>query len=114
MRAENLAALGVVDLGYINPNPTSADLLAELRPDVDVKGNKYEQNNRPDFARERQVVESYGDRAVFSSGDVVFSSTQLIENMDQNPTSICSARQNASCVPPATISIAAHPTSPGR
>ena len=84
MRAENLAALEVVDLVYINPNPTSADLLAELRPDVYVKGKEYEQNNRPDFARERQVVESYGGRVVFSSGDVVFSSTQLIENMGQD------------------------------
>lgn len=96
MRAENLAALEVVDLVYVNPNPTSADLLADLRPDVYVKGKEYEQNNRPDFARERQVVESYGGRVVFSSGDVVFSSTQLIESIGQD-ASLETERLKAVC-----------------
>jgi len=84
LRAENLAALEVVDLVYIDPHPTAAQLLAELRPDVYVKGREYELNSRPDFIAERQIVESYGGRVVFSSGDVVFSSTQLIESLGQN------------------------------
>ncbi|MBP7933243.1 MAG: hypothetical protein KA354_01230 [Phycisphaerae bacterium] len=42
----------------------------ELRPDVYVKGKEYEQNNRPDFARERQVVESHGGRFVSNCSPV--------------------------------------------
>jgi len=83
LRAENLAALELVDLVYLDPHPTAVELLAELRPDVYVKGREYEQNDQPDFVDERQIVESYGGRVVFSSGDVVFSSTQLIESLGE-------------------------------
>src|SRR5690606_40620049 len=79
MRAENLAALSCVDLVYINPEPTAAELLAELRPDIYVKGSEYEQSNDPGFLRERDIVLGYGGRVVFSSGDVVFSSSRLLE-----------------------------------
>jgi len=81
LRAENLAALEVVDLVYIDPAPTAASLLAELRPDVYVKGREYATGHHPDFAEERRIVEHYGGRVVFSSGEVVFSSTALIETL---------------------------------
>ena len=61
-----------------------------------VKGREYEQNDRPDFTRERQIVESYGGRVVFSSGDVVFSSTQLIESLVTDPD-LENARLKAIC-----------------
>ena len=71
LRAENLAALEVVDLVYINPQPTAVDLLAELRPDIYVKGREYAGSLSPDFTAEREVIERHGGRVVFSSGDVV-------------------------------------------
>ncbi|MCB9848597.1 MAG: adenylyltransferase/cytidyltransferase family protein [Phycisphaeraceae bacterium] len=82
LRAESLAALDCVDFVHVDHHPTAADLLAETRPDVYIKGREYETNLDPRFAREREVVESFGGRVVFSSGDVVFSSTALIDSME--------------------------------
>jgi len=82
LRAENLAALSAVDLVYIDPHPTAAELLSELRPDVYVKGREYERSGDPNFVAEREIVTRYGGRVVFSSGDVVFSSSRLIDALD--------------------------------
>lgn len=81
LRAENLAALEFVDWVLIDPNPTAAELLDHLRPDVYVKGREYAASSDPRFLRERAIVESYGGRIAFHSGDIVFSSTQLIESV---------------------------------
>lgn len=83
MRAENLAALDCVDWVYINPHETAEALLEEVRPDVYIKGREYEANSDPRFRAERDAVERHGGRVVFSSGDVVFSSTALIAAMEQ-------------------------------
>lgn len=84
LRAENLAALDCVDWVAINPEPTAAALLARLRPDVYVKGREYEMNHDPRFAAEKDVVTGYGGRVVFSSGDVIFSSTALIAAIEES------------------------------
>lgn len=78
LRAESLAALVFVDYVYINPEPTSERLLEELRPDVYVKGREYEDSTDRGFLAEKGVVEGYGGRIIFSSGEIVFSSTALI------------------------------------
>jgi rfaE bifunctional protein nucleotidyltransferase chain/domain len=83
LRAENLAALEFVDYVYINPTPTATDLLNALRPDVYIKGREYEHNQHPGFLKERQTVEGYGGRVIFSSGDVVYSSSHIIDNYAQ-------------------------------
>lgn len=80
-RADNLAELDCVDWVYIEPLPTAVDLLTAVKPDVYVKGKEYEANSDPRFAAERAAVETAGGRVVFSSGDVVFSSTALIAAM---------------------------------
>ncbi len=79
LRAENLAALMFVDYVCINPSPTAVTLLAELRPDMYVKGREYEGSTDPGFVAEKTAVESYGGRIIYSSGEIVFSSTALIE-----------------------------------
>ena len=84
LRAENLAALEFVDWVVIDPHPTAAELLQLLRPDVYVKGREYAQRHDPRFQREREIVEGYGGRVVYHSGDVVFSSTQLIRSLDRD------------------------------
>jgi rfaE bifunctional protein kinase chain/domain/rfaE bifunctional protein nucleotidyltransferase chain/domain len=81
LRAASLAALECVDCVYVNPQPTAVELLERLGPDVYVKGKEYEFNFDPRFAAERQVVEQAGGRVVFSSGEVVYSSTALIDGM---------------------------------
>ena len=78
LRAENLAELDCVDMVYIEPRATAADLLNEVAPDIYIKGREYATNNDPRFAAERRAVEARGGRVVFSSGDIVFSSTALI------------------------------------
>jgi rfaE bifunctional protein nucleotidyltransferase chain/domain len=82
LRAENLAALDVVDWVFVERRPTAAELLGEVQPDVYVKGREYESNDDPRFAAERLAVEQAGGRVVFSSGDVVFSSSALIRAME--------------------------------
>lgn len=86
LRAESLAALAVVDLVYVNPAPTAVDLLRDMQPDIYVKGREYEHSDDPGFIAERDAVASYGGRVLFSSGDVVFSSTRLIEAMTADPS----------------------------
>src|ERR1043165_2080236 len=83
LRAENLAALEFVDYVYINPTGTAVELLSALRPDVYIKGREYEHNSHPGFLKERQTVENYGGRVIFSSGDVVYSSSHIIDNYAQ-------------------------------
>jgi rfaE bifunctional protein kinase chain/domain/rfaE bifunctional protein nucleotidyltransferase chain/domain len=78
LRAQSLAALECVDWVYVNPDPTAKELLEALAPDVYVKGREYEQNWDPRFMAERDAVVRNGGRVVFSSGDVIFSSTALI------------------------------------
>ncbi|MFN0136614.1 MAG: adenylyltransferase/cytidyltransferase family protein [Phycisphaerae bacterium] len=82
LRAENLAALEFVDWVVIDTHPTACELLETLRPDVYVKGREYATSSDSRFLREREIVERGGGRVVFHSGDVVFSSTQLIQNIE--------------------------------
>ncbi len=84
LRAENLAALDCVDWVAVNPAPMASDMLRQIRPDVYVKGREYELNHDPRFEDEKNVVEGYGGRVVFTSGDVVFSSTALIEALESS------------------------------
>src|ERR1035437_8099523 len=83
LRAENLAALEFVDYVYINPTNTAVELLAAFKPDVYIKGREYEYNQHPGFLKEKLTVENYGGRVIFSSGDVVYSSSHIIENYAQ-------------------------------
>jgi bifunctional ADP-heptose synthase (sugar kinase/adenylyltransferase) len=46
-----------------------------------VKGQEYAHNNDPRFLAERDTVTGHGGRVVFSSGDVVYSSTAIIGSM---------------------------------
>jgi rfaE bifunctional protein kinase chain/domain/rfaE bifunctional protein nucleotidyltransferase chain/domain len=78
LRAENLAALEVVDYVVVDHHEWAGPVLDALRPDVYVKGREYETSADPRFLEERKLVEANGGRVVFSSGDVVFSSTSIL------------------------------------
>jgi rfaE bifunctional protein kinase chain/domain/rfaE bifunctional protein nucleotidyltransferase chain/domain len=82
LRAMSLAALECVDWVYVNPHPTAVELLEEIRPDIYIKGKEYERNQDPRFLAERDAVTRHGGRVVFSSGEVVYSSTSLINAME--------------------------------
>jgi rfaE bifunctional protein kinase chain/domain/rfaE bifunctional protein nucleotidyltransferase chain/domain len=83
LRAASLAALECVDWVHVNPEPTAARLLEALQPDIYVKGKEYERIQDPRFLAERDAVINRGGRVVFSSGDVVYSSTALISSLEQ-------------------------------
>jgi rfaE bifunctional protein kinase chain/domain len=78
LRAENLAAFEFVDWVSIDHNSWAGPALEALRPDVYVKGKEYETSLDPRFARERELVEYQGGSVILSSGDVVFSSTDIL------------------------------------
>jgi rfaE bifunctional protein nucleotidyltransferase chain/domain len=84
VRAESLAALDCVDLVLIHDAPTAEGLLRSLRPDVYVKGREYELNDDPRFLAERAAVEAGGGRVIFTSGEMVFSSTSLIAALERS------------------------------
>lgn len=86
LRAENLAALSFVDAVCVNTEPTAEGLLARTKPSVYVKGREYESNEDPRFAAEREAVERYGGSVVFTSGDLVFSSSALIRSLTEERT----------------------------
>ena len=51
-----------------------------MRPDVYVKGNEYVSSTDPRFLAESKLVRKLGGRMVYTSGEVVFSSTEIIRN----------------------------------
>lgn len=80
MRAEMLAALGTVDWVGINPTASAEPVIQALRPDVYVKGSDYEHPEEDvtgKISTEREAVESYGGRIMFTR-DVTFSSSALM------------------------------------
>jgi rfaE bifunctional protein kinase chain/domain/rfaE bifunctional protein nucleotidyltransferase chain/domain len=82
LRAMSLAALECVDWVYVNPQATAVELLEQVQPDIYVKGKEYELNHDPRFLAERDTVIRHGGRVVFSSGEIIFSSTALINSME--------------------------------
>src|SRR5690349_18924170 len=44
LRAGSLAALECVDWVYLNPQPTAVELIAQLKPDIYIKGREYERS----------------------------------------------------------------------
>lgn len=81
LRAENLAAISFVDHVVIADGPTAEPILTALQPDVYIKGKEYEHSAHPGFLAEKALVEQAGGRVIFSSGDVVFSSTNILDNL---------------------------------
>lgn len=80
LRALNLAALEMVDHVIIDDNATPLDNLALIEPDYFAKGFEYMAGGVPaKTALEMEVVRSYGGEVIFSPGDIVYSSSKLID-----------------------------------
>jgi len=83
LRLENLAELEMVDYVCLDHHTWAGPVLETLKPDVYVKGKEYEQSADPRFLRERELVEGYGGTVIFSSGEVVYSSTFILSQFRQ-------------------------------
>ena len=80
LRAANLAALELVDYVIIDPHPTPIAHIQYLQPDYFAKGYEYFAEGVPPRTQEEiDALESYGGEMVFTPGDVVYSSSALIE-----------------------------------
>ncbi len=76
-RAEIVSALDAVDFVTIFDEPTVADLLLALKPDVHAKGTDYTEDTVP----ERDVVRSYGGRVAIAGDPKDHSSSGLIDKV---------------------------------
>jgi rfaE bifunctional protein kinase chain/domain len=80
LRAINLAAFEMVDYVIIDRDPTPLKNLRCLQPDYFAKGYEYLKDNmHPKTQEEMKVLESYGGELIFTPGDIVYSSSHLIE-----------------------------------
>jgi rfaE bifunctional protein kinase chain/domain/rfaE bifunctional protein nucleotidyltransferase chain/domain len=80
LRAQNLAALEIVDYVIIDPNRTPIDHIRRLQPDYFAKGYEYFAEGIPPRTQEEiDTLETYGGEIVFTPGDVVYSSSKLLE-----------------------------------
>lgn len=80
IRAENLAALELVDFVAVNFSPTAIPAINKIKPDYYVKGQDYkvsEQDVTGGIILEKQAVEAAGGKLVFTE-EVQFSSSNLI------------------------------------
>ena len=85
LRAINLAALEMVDYVIIDRNPTPLDNLTFLQPDYFAKGYEYVENGvHPKTQEEVKVLDDYGGEFLFTPGDIVYSSSALIESAPPN------------------------------
>ena len=74
LRLEAVQSISVVDHAFILRAPPE-QFVAMLKPAVVVKGKDRESGDNP----EREVVESYGGKLFFGSGEVRFSSLDLLQ-----------------------------------
>jgi rfaE bifunctional protein kinase chain/domain len=80
LRAQNLAALEMVDYVIIDPNPTPIEHIRRLQPDYFAKGYEYFSEGIPPRTQEEiDTLDTYGGEIVFTPGDVVYSSSKLLE-----------------------------------
>jgi len=80
LRALNLAAFEIVDFVLIDRNATPIQNIALLQPDFFAKGYEYTATGVPPKTQEEIVaLQEYGGELIFTPGDIVYSSTKLID-----------------------------------
>lgn len=79
IRAANLAAFEMVDYVLIDGDATPINNLKILQPNFFAKGYEYSGDNKPlKTIEEEDLLASYGGEMLFTPGDVVYSSSKLI------------------------------------
>jgi rfaE bifunctional protein kinase chain/domain len=80
LRALNLAAFEVVDYVIVDTHATPLENLSLLQPDFFAKGYEYTSGGLPPKTQEEaDTLRSYGGEMIFTPGDIVYSSTRLID-----------------------------------
>ena len=85
LRAMNLAALECVDYVIIDDTETPIENLRVIQPDFFAKGYEYSAEGiHPKTREEMAVIESYGGELLFTPGDLILSSSAIIETTPPN------------------------------
>ena len=81
LRALNLAAFEMVDFVIIDNNEKPLKTILKLKPDYFAKGYEYYDLNYTKATQEEEKnVNSYGGEILFTPGDIVYSSTNILKN----------------------------------
>lgn len=75
MRLEGVQAISLVDYAFLMP-VLPENFLVQFKPSVVVKGKEFETQYNP----EQDVIESNGGKLLFSSGELRFSSFDLLQH----------------------------------
>ncbi len=79
LRAANLAAFECVDYVVIDKNAKPLQNISIIQPDFFAKGYEYVSGGMiPKTAEEADTLKAYGGEIVFTPGDIVYSSSKLI------------------------------------
>lgn len=73
-RLEAVSSIGIVDFSFVL-DESPAEFIQALKPNVVVKGKEYENEGN----EEQSAVDEYGGTLLFSSGEVRFSSLDLLQ-----------------------------------
>ena len=80
LRALNLAAFEMIDYVLIDKNATPVENISLLQPDFFAKGYEYTAGPLPPKTQEEvETLRAYGGEIIFTPGDIVYSSTRLID-----------------------------------
>jgi rfaE bifunctional protein kinase chain/domain len=74
LRLEGVRAISAVNFAFLLEDSVEK-FLTELKPHIVVKGKEYETQ----YNHELSVIEEYGGKLLFSSGDTLFSSMDLLQ-----------------------------------
>ena len=75
LRVEAVSSIDLIDEVHLIES-TLEDFLAQTKPDVVIKGKEYENRDNPELA----VLNSYGGKLIFSSGDITLTRFEPREN----------------------------------
>lgn len=79
LRAYSLAAFDMVDYVIIDEDQKPIKNIEFLKPDLFAKGFEYSDDLPTETIEEIKVLNSYGGEILFSPGDIVYSSTKLLD-----------------------------------
>ncbi len=75
LRLETIKSVSIIDESFLIKSSLN-EVINKLKPDIVFKGKEHEKS----FNEELELVESYGGKLLFGSGETVFISSELIGN----------------------------------
>jgi rfaE bifunctional protein kinase chain/domain len=84
IRANNLSVLELVDYVIIDKFKHPYNIIKKIKPNYFAKGNEYFNNPNLLTEKENKTLKKFGGKMLFTPGDVVFSSTKIINENEIN------------------------------